>query len=100
VSEILGGQVLTNGLKGDRAQLKEVEERLNADKRVRKAVLAEVRALQGKDVQDFERVAEVYLPLEPFNMANGLLTQTLKIKRNVVADVYAQQIASLYGSSR
>lgn len=34
--------------------------------------------------------------LEPLNMANGFLTQTLKIKRNVVADAYAAEIASLY----
>jgi long-chain acyl-CoA synthetase len=96
VTEILGAQVLTNGIAGSREELLEVEKVLNADKRVIKALLEDISGAMGDDFQAFERVGEIAVVLEPFNMANGFLTQTLKIKRNVLADAYQKQITEMY----
>jgi long-chain acyl-CoA synthetase len=44
----------------------------------------------------FEAVHKIALLDEPFSFENGLLTQTLKMKRNVIADRYADTIDQLY----
>lgn len=94
--EILGGQVLVSGIQGSREELREMEARLQGDKAVRKALLADIAAAMGKDFQDFERVGEVGIVLEPFNMANGYLTQTLKVKRNMVYTAFANKIEQMW----
>lgn len=38
--------------------------------------------------------------LEPFMISNGLLTQTLKTKRNIVSDRFAKEIDALYAAKR
>lgn len=43
-----------------------------------------------------DRISDFALILEPFSMENGLMTQTLKVKRPVVTEKYAALIASLY----
>ncbi len=94
--EILGKQVLVNGIEGSLEELREMEGLLQGDKAVRKALLEDIAAAMGKDFQDFERIGAVAVVLEPFNMANGHLTQTLKVKRNVVADAYAEKVKQMY----
>lgn len=42
-----------------------------------------------------DKIRHVSLLLEPFSVANGMLTQTLKIKRNVVEEVYRAEIVQL-----
>jgi long-chain acyl-CoA synthetase len=42
-----------------------------------------------------DRIRHIRVILEPFSLENGLLTQTLKIKRNVVGEVYAKEIGEL-----
>lgn len=42
-----------------------------------------------------DRVRHVRLIFEPFSVENGMLTQTLKVKRNVVGEVYKREIAEL-----
>ncbi len=46
-----------------------------------------------------DRVGIFKLLEEPFSVENGLLTQTLKVKRNVVSDRYRETIAALFISS-
>ena len=96
VGDILGGQVLTNGIAGSQEELRAYEMVLRADKGVRKALLEDMGEAMGTDFQEVERVRELQIVLEPFNMANGFLTQTLKVKRNVVADKYAKEISEMY----
>jgi long-chain acyl-CoA synthetase len=43
-----------------------------------------------------DRIGNFQLLSEPFSVENGLLTQTMKVKRNVVADRYAELIQQLY----
>ena len=43
-----------------------------------------------------EAVAKVHLLAEPFSEANGLLTQTMKVKRNAVAGRHAEAIKALF----
>jgi len=42
----------------------------------------------------YEQVKELYVTLEPFAMANGLLTQSFKVKRDSVVDRYADELPS------
>lgn len=74
---------------------------LNGRPEVVEAVLAEVKRLIREapcGFQAWEQVARVHLILEPFTMENGLMTQTLKIKRDVVATQYVREIEAMYGS--
>lgn len=43
-----------------------------------------------------DRISHVRIILVPFTVENGMMTQTLKIKKNVVSDVYAPEIQALY----
>jgi long-chain acyl-CoA synthetase len=45
-----------------------------------------------------DRIGSFRLLDEPFSVENGLMTQTLKLKRNVVGDRYAATIAAMYQS--
>jgi long-chain acyl-CoA synthetase len=96
VSAICGSAVLTNGIEGDRAELESIQQALNDDKAVRRAISDDIARIQKKGFQAFEKVGDLHLVLEPFNMANGLLTQTLKIKRNVIAERYRAEIEEVY----
>lgn len=49
-----------------------------------------------QDLAGYERVKHFLLLPEPFTMENGELTNTLKVKRNVVYERYAAQIEKLY----
>ena len=40
------------------------------------------------------------MKFEPFTTSNGLITQTLKTKRNVVADKFSKEIDALYAAKR
>jgi long-chain acyl-CoA synthetase len=52
----------------------------------------------GKAVKlaGFEYVRNIYLEHVPFSMDNGLVTTSMKVKRNPVRDRYKQQIQQLY----
>ncbi|MHC4960279.1 MAG: AMP-dependent synthetase/ligase [Planctomycetota bacterium] len=79
----------------------------------RKAVAALVVAEQGSGVSEdqllaearsrtagfrsFERVNRITVLEEPFSVENGLLTATLKMRRNVIAERFRSRIDALYG---
>jgi long-chain acyl-CoA synthetase len=42
----------------------------------------------------WEQVNDVYVTLEPFAMANGLLTQSYKVKRDFVVKRYQDELPS------
>lgn len=61
-----------------------------------KQTLAEVMAADGK-FKASESIGKVHLLTEPFSEANGLMTNTLKIKKNVVVEKYQNEIEAMYG---
>eukprot|EP00904_Undaria_pinnatifida_P007397 jgi/Undpi1/3788/HiC_scaffold_16.g07157.m1 len=54
--------------------------------------------LRGRDA--YFSVGAVIMKLEPFTTSNGLITQTLKTKRNVVAEEFGKEIDALYAAKR
>ncbi len=57
-------------------------------KRLRKAL---------RDFPGYAKIRRVLLTLEPWSVENGLLTPTLKTKRNAVLERYSEQLEQLYG---
>jgi long-chain acyl-CoA synthetase len=62
---------------------------------VRELLEKEVRRL-NEEGASYERVTGFILASEPFAPENGMLTQTLKFRRKVIGEVYADRINSLY----
>lgn len=70
-------------------------ESLVASDELYKAIQRDVQQLQ-RDLSKFERVRRFRLIPTPFSVENGLLTPTLKIKRKVVVQQYADVIETMY----
>lgn len=70
-------------------------EELIANEQVHAFVEAEINSLQ-QDFAHFEQIKRFTLLPKPFTMESGELTNTLKIKRNVVAKHYADVIDEMY----
>ena len=68
---------------------------LAADPRFAKA-LGTVVARVNRNLAPVERVRRFVIASEPFTIANGQMTPTLKVKRHAVREVYTKAIASLY----
>ncbi|XP_060950914.1 long-chain-fatty-acid--CoA ligase 5 isoform X2 [Limanda limanda] len=64
---------------------------------IKKAILSDMTRL-GKEagLKSFEQVKDVYLHPEQFTIENGLLTPTLKAKRNELKILFQPQIDKLY----
>lgn len=65
---------------------------LRSNKNLNKQLLDDMKRATSKGFQPWERVSDFYLTLEPFAMANGLLTQSFKVKRQNVAEKYEDLI--------
>jgi len=61
-----------------------------------RAMLTERIETLQQDLAHYEKVKHFILLPEPFTIANGELTNTLKVKRRVVYERYAADIARLY----
>lgn len=79
--------------------------KLNANPAIVRAVMGQVAAAlapgdgEGEEEGPFrpwEQVKGVHLLLEPLGVTNGLLTQTMKVRRNVVAERYAREVEGIY----
>ncbi|MFO7786897.1 MAG: AMP-binding protein [Halospina sp.] len=58
--------------------------------------LAEELERVNSEVEDHEKLAFGVIVKEPWTMENGMLTPTMKIKRNVIEDHYAQRLPKWY----
>ena len=52
-----------------------------------------------RDFPKYARIRAVYLTLESWRVENGLLTPTMKLKRNELQKRFADKIAELYAKS-
>ncbi|MBI1952879.1 MAG: long-chain fatty acid--CoA ligase [Candidatus Omnitrophica bacterium] len=52
--------------------------------------------LVNRGLASFEQIKKIALLTEPFTIASGELTPTLKVKRKVIAERYAQTIEAMY----
>ena len=66
----------------------ESSQKLVSRQDLKERVLADIQKVTAKKFRKWEQVGDVHLTLEPFAMVNGLLTQSYKVKRNVVQDKY------------
>ncbi|XP_068596383.1 long-chain-fatty-acid--CoA ligase 1-like [Brachionichthys hirsutus] len=80
----------TLGLEGSYQELCGREE-------VKKAILEDLQKL-GKErgLKSFEQVKDIFIHTEPFSVQNGLLTPTLKSRRNEMRKHFSSQIDGLY----
>jgi len=57
-------------------------------------IAADVKKATSSDAfRKYEQTSDVYITLEPFAMANGLLTQSYKVKRDFVSKRYEKELA-------
>ena len=71
------------------------EEELAANHEVHRLVMSHLEAALST-VAQYEKVKKFKLLTTPFSVESGELTNTLKIRRKVVAERYAHEIASMY----
>lgn len=71
------------------------EEELAANHEVHRLVMAHLEAALST-VAQYEKVKKFKLLTTPFSVESGELTNTLKLRRKVVAEHYAREIASMY----
>jgi long-chain acyl-CoA synthetase len=75
--------------------LPEDPEALAGNAEVKAAIMAHVDQVNGK-VARVEQIKKIEILPRDLTQEGGELTPTMKVKRNVVADKYAEQIESLY----
>lgn len=71
--------------------LSAASEDLRNDSSLQAALTADVKAAT-RGFRSWEQVGKIFVTLEPFAMSNGLLTQSYKVKRDVVANRYKDQL--------
>ena len=71
------------------------EEELSKQHEVHRLVMAHVEAALSS-VAQYEKVKKFHLMTTPFTLESGELTNTLKLRRKVVAEHYASEIARMY----
>lgn len=81
------------------AKSKDIEaddsETLMQDKRVISFIMSEIEAYQ-KDIADFEKIKRITLLPHHFSIMNGEVTNTMKVRRPIVARNYADLIERMY----
>ncbi|MCB1801147.1 MAG: long-chain fatty acid--CoA ligase [Gammaproteobacteria bacterium] len=63
--------------------------------KVQSAVARRVKAAL-KDFPGYAKIRQVHLSLEPWTVEDGLVTPTLKVKRNKVLERYGEDVAAMY----
>lgn len=71
---------------------------LAEDADLRRALAAAVDRV-NKRLSSIEKVRRFAVPVEPFSIANGQLTPTLKVRRHIVKELYHERLEALYGGT-
>jgi long-chain acyl-CoA synthetase len=88
-SKVLGRKIEPTDMEAIKAACKE--------EKVRQAVLKDLDRIGRKNkFAGYERVKNFYLLIEPFTTENELLTPTLKLKRQVAAKKFREDLSELY----
>uniref|UniRef100_A0A060SX12 ARAD1A09768p n=1 Tax=Blastobotrys adeninivorans TaxID=409370 RepID=A0A060SX12_BLAAD len=89
VSRLLGKRIAPTDIEGLSATFN--------DEKVRKEFLKVLnKAVEPGVLQGFERIKNIVLGLEPLSPNNDTMTPTLKVKRNVAAKVFANEVKQMY----
>lgn len=81
------------------AQLRKLEVELGDRPEFHNAINSDIKERNTERVAytPVDKIAHVRVMLVPFTVENGMMTQTLKIKKNVVSKVYSKEIEEMYG---
>jgi len=95
---LLGPTPLSTGVEGSPEEIAKETAYLQSKPEIKKAILADIKksCKSAKFIRPYEVVSDIHLIFEPFTIVNGYLTQTLKVKRNVVSDNFKKEIDALY----
>jgi len=75
------------------------DEIIKSDK-VKQAIRADMAKIaKREELTGFEKVKRIHLIAEDFTIENGILTATMKLKRNVARDVFADAIENMYSQA-
>merc|ERR1712244_22924 len=76
------------------------QEIIKSDK-VKQAIRADMEKIANREqLTGFEKVKRIHLIPEDFTIENGILTSTMKLKRNVARDTFQDAIKSMYACMR
>lgn len=80
------------------AQLRKLERELYDKPEFHNIINDEIKTRNSERMSysPLDRVSHIRVILDPFTVENGMMTQTLKIKKNVVSKVYADEILAMY----
>ncbi|KAI0565297.1 acid-thiol ligase [Gracilaria domingensis] len=83
---------------GNRAELEKLEAKLMESKELMSVLNNEIERRNRERISysSIDRVRHTRLLLTPFSVENGMMTQTLKLKKSIVADVYSKEIGAMY----
>ncbi len=84
------GWAAEHGASGDMAEL--------ANNAEFKAAVTEAVRAGDKELSAIERVRQITIITEPFNIEDGTLTPSLKMRRHVLRERYGDQLEALYGN--
>lgn len=73
-------------------------EDLAEDHEVNRLLMGHIEIAQAS-LARFEKVKRITILTEPFSIENGLLTNTLKLKRKVINERYAKEIEEMYNET-
>lgn len=73
-------------------------EALMNDPRVVKFMMKQIQPFQ-KDIAEFEKIKRISLLSHHFSIMNGEVTNTMKVRRTVVARNYADRIEAMYADN-
>jgi len=98
LTKLVGLTPLTSGVEGSKQEIQNETAWLQSNPDIKAAVLKEIKRVckAAKFIRPYEMVTNIHILLEPFTIPNGKLTQTLKVKKNVVTDEFSKEIQALY----
>ncbi|CEF59893.2 AMP-dependent synthetase/ligase domain-containing protein [Strongyloides ratti] len=66
------------------------------DSRIKDSFVSEIKKFSKPNLERFEIPTKVFLCHEPWTPVNGMLTEALKLKRNIIQEKYRKEINEMY----